>query len=200
LLDDVPAPPEYSGPDPYRGAELPPKPRPQAGELTCPACRSTMELAHERGVEIHRCRSCFGLWLDPGELDELVTEPADPQPDVAALREEMRNVAPPLGKVRYRMCPRCGDPMSRRNYGSVSGVVIDECNRHGMYLDAREFEAIETFIRMGGLALQRQRFEERVRDRQRKAENAEEEARLHSRRRGYGHHRHSLLAELFDLF
>jgi Zn-finger nucleic acid-binding protein len=199
LLEDAPPPPEYSGSDPYRGAELPSRPRAPAAELHCPACRGPMELAIERGVEIHRCTSCWGLWLDPGELDELVTPPLDPQPDIIALRDEMRQVAPPLGEVRYRMCPRCGDPMNRRNYGSVSGVVIDECNRHGMYLDAREFDAIETFIRMGGLELQRRRFEERIRDRQRKAEIAAEEARIHTPRHTYAHHRRNMLAELFDL-
>jgi Zn-finger nucleic acid-binding protein len=199
LLEDVPAAPEYSGNDPYRGAELPPKPAARAVELACPNCRGAMEIADERGVEIHRCTSCWGLWLDPGELDELVTAPLDPQPDVAALREEMRKVAPPVGEVRYRMCPRCREPMNRRNYGSVSGVVIDECSRHGSYLDAQEFDAIETFIRMGGLALQRQRFEERIREQQRQARSAAADDAAVLRHR-YAYHRRSMLADLFDLF
>ena len=196
LLEDVPAP-QYSGPDPYRGAELPPKPTPGPDSLRCPACRGTMELTDERGVEIHRCTACWGLWLAPGELDELVSAPMDPRPDLAAVREEMRRVAPPMGEVRYRMCPRCGEPMNRRNYGSVSGVVVDECTRHGMYLDSREFDAIETFIGMGGLELQRQHFEERQRERQRQADNTLHEAEMNlSQARAY--YRRMLISDLFD--
>ncbi len=199
MLEDDPGPPQFSGPDPYRGAELPPKPATTAPSLTCPACGNAMELSHERGVEIHRCSVCFGLWLDPGELDELVAEgPLDPQPDLATVRKEMHKVVPPMGEVRYRMCPRCGDPMNRRNYGSVSGVVIDECTRHGLYLDACEFDAIETFIRMGGQELQRQHLEERLRQRERRAQRDLQEAAM-SAAQARAYHRRSLLAALFDL-
>ena len=160
MLVDEPTMPEYTAGGPYRGVELPPKPAPPTGQLACPNCTGTLEIFDERGIEIHRCTSCAGLWLDPGELDDLINTPPDVPLDVVELREEMRKVAPPLGEVRYRKCPRCHEPMNRRNYGTVSGVVIDECNRHGMYLDSREFDAIETFIRMGGMQLQRQKLEE----------------------------------------
>jgi Zn-finger nucleic acid-binding protein len=160
-----------------------------------------MAVEHERGIEIHRCRTCDGLWLDPGELDELVPAPTAATADVGALREEMKKVAPPVGEVRYRMCPRCGNPMNRLNYGSHSGVVIDECSRHGVYLDAREFEAIETFIKMGGLALKRQMLEERARRREQAARSAEADAAAAaSRHRATAYHRRWLLADLFGLF
>ena len=201
LLEDVPDAPEFSGGDPYRGAELPPKKKDSVASLTCPACEGVMEIEDQRGIEIHRCGACDGLWLDPGELDDLVDAPPAAAPDVAQIREEMRKVAPPVGEVRYRMCPRCGDPMNRQNYGSHSGVVIDECRRHGLYLDAHEFEAIETFIRMGGLDIKRKMLEERARKRELTARAAEADAA--AREHGAAavvRHRHWLLGGFFDLF
>jgi Zn-finger nucleic acid-binding protein len=196
LLLDEPTTPEYTAGGPYRGVELPPKPVAPVGQLVCPNCDGALEIFDERGIEIHRCTSCAGLWLDPGELDDLVSTPPDVPIDVAELREEMRNVAPPVGEVRYRKCPRCRELMNRRNYGTVSGVVIDECNRHGMYLDAREFDAIETFIRMGGMQLQRQKLEEARLSKlaRREADAVEAEQRAENAARNYR------LRRLFRLF
>jgi hypothetical protein len=40
--------------------------------------------------------------------------------------------------------------MARRNFGTISGVVVDECQRHGVLLDEGELQAIESFVAMGG--------------------------------------------------
>lgn len=116
-----------------------------------------MEIDFDRGVEIHRCIACAGLWLDPGELDSMVDDPGPTEANVADLREGMKDLRVPTGPVRYRKCPRCKHMMARRNFGSHSGVIVDECRQHGMYLDPGEFEAIEAFIKLGGLALERDR-------------------------------------------
>ncbi len=116
-----------------------------------------MEVDFDRGVELHRCIGCSGLWLDPGELDSMVDDPGPSDANVADLREGMKDVMVPSGPVRYRKCPRCSLMMNRRNFGSHSGVIVDECTQHGMYLDPGEFEAIEAFIKLGGLALERSR-------------------------------------------
>ena len=116
-----------------------------------------MEVDFDRGVEIHRCIGCAGLWLDPGELDTMVDDPGLATADVATLRAGMKEVQVPTGPVRYRKCPCCHQVMQRRNFGTHSGVIVDECRAHGMYLDPGEFEAIEAFIKLGGLALERSR-------------------------------------------
>jgi Zn-finger nucleic acid-binding protein len=44
-------------------------------------------------------------------------------------------------------CPKCGDPMARREYGFCSQVLIDVCPRcHGVWLDHRELGALEVFF------------------------------------------------------
>lgn len=144
---------------------------------------------YARGVEIHRCTRCDGLWLDPGRLDqivEMVDEPAHRPADLPRLRRRMQAVAPPVGDVRYRKCPRCQAVMNRRNFGTHSGVILDECVEHGLFLDPGEFEAIETFIGLGGLQLAKENLEAKLRERQRKREEDEaqwEHTRSRLRRR-----------------
>lgn len=164
MLDDLPPPPEKeAGPSPdghaapYRPMPASPTPSGRREGVDCPACQSPMEVDFDRGVEIHRCISCAGLWLDPGELGTMVDDPGPSEANVADLREGMKDVHVPTGPVRYRACPRCKLMMARRNFGSHSGVIVDECRQHGMYLDPGEFEAIEAFIKLGGLALERTR-------------------------------------------
>ena len=177
ILDDLPPPeaePTNTDPGtPYRPLPATPKPNQARTGIDCPGCGSPMEVTFERGVEIHRCVGCAGLWLDPGELESMVEDPGLVQADVATLRSGMKDVQVPSAPVRYRKCPRCQAVMTRRNFGSHSGVIVDECRKHGIYLDPGEFEAIETFIQLGGLALEKSR---ELRDAQREAHRAKMDA------------------------
>jgi len=197
LLDDLPPPPDLGEPSapttsnaPYRPMPRAPRPSGRRRGVDCPACHDPMELDFERGVEIHRCIGCAGLWLDPGELDSLVDDPGPRDADLPTLRAGMKEVQVRSGPVQYRKCPRCEDVMLRRNFGTHSGVIVDECRAHGLYLDPGEFEAIEQFIKLGGLALERSR---ELRNAKRDAHQAKIDAdyyqRLASSRTQYGHHR-----------
>lgn len=175
----APAPPKSSRSsaptDEETGGPYRPMPKGQASNRTregidCPGCGSPMDVEFRKGVEIHCCITCAGLWLDPGELESMVDDPGPVQADVARLREGMKEVAVPSAPVRYRKCPRCAQVMQRRNYGSHSGVVVDECSRHGLYLDPGEYEAIEAFIQLGGLAIERKNREARQASARRLAE------------------------------
>lgn len=112
-----------------------------------------------QGVEVDQCLECGAVWLDAGELEALLVEPnaeAGAEPAVASvpeLRQRMAGVLPGEKAVRYRECPRCKEVMVRRNFGTISGVVVDECPRHGVLLDEGELQAIETFVRIGGQKL-----------------------------------------------
>jgi Zn-finger nucleic acid-binding protein len=204
ILDDLPAPdaePSRNPTSPYRPLPAGAKSNQRREGLDCPGCQSPMEVEVQRGVEIHRCIGCAGLWLDPGELESMVDEPRHVQPDVARLREGMKEVEVPRGPVRYRKCPRCTQVMSRRNFGSHSGVIVDECRTHGLYLDPGEFEAIETFIKLGGLSLERKR---EVYEAKRAAQRANLEA-AHAKAaasipRAHGHHHHGSWSSILSWF
>jgi Zn-finger nucleic acid-binding protein len=154
LLDEVPA---------VKAADEGARPAPPGGARApvCPRCAGEMgTVGAGQGVEIDQCLECGAIWLDVGELEALVAEhapdPGAPAPTLAALRERMREVSTPEGLVKYRDCPRCGQVMRRRNFGAISGVVIDECGRHGVLLDPGELQAIEAFVQAGGQALAEQ--------------------------------------------
>ena len=70
--------------------------------------------------------------------------------------------APDEHKVRYLPCVVCKDLMSRRNYSGRSGIIIDVCREHGIWLDHTELEGILSFIRGGGLDRAREAQLERL--------------------------------------
>lgn len=116
---------------------------------SCPACGASLVASGAaNGVEIDACMGCGGIWLDVGELERLTA-------DVAS-REDGEVVPRRRGgdeEVRYRECPRCREVMLRRNFGATSGVIVDECARHGLFLDAGELQAIEAFLRAQARAM-----------------------------------------------
>lgn len=166
LLDDVPARADAgqgASPDVGQGADdpspwrtAPPRSGP-AGALVCPRCAGEMHtVGTGHGVEIDQCIECGAIWLDAGELDQIVREkePAEAVSlTMGELRTRMREVLPPGSPVKYRECPRCQQVMRRTNFGTISGVVVDECVQHGVLLDPGELQAIETFVRVGGREL-----------------------------------------------
>lgn len=45
-----------------------------SSERRCPRCRQVMERPVVGGITVDVCRGCSGVWLDAGELTQLVTE------------------------------------------------------------------------------------------------------------------------------
>lgn len=137
---------------------LPDEPRPVTAQAaprgaSCPGCGGRMATSmSEAAVEIDTCASCGGIWLDAGELDALTHDKVAP-PAEGATPASVRSPVKDQEEIRYRECARCGDIMTRRNFGTISGVVVDECRRHGVFLDEGELQAIEKFLRAGGQTL-----------------------------------------------
>ena len=46
-------------------------PAPAAGLAPCPKCGGQFEPVSFMEINIDRCASCKGVWLDPGELEQL---------------------------------------------------------------------------------------------------------------------------------
>jgi len=40
----------------------------------CPKCGAPLVVVHYRGVELDKCSRCQGVWLDCGELDQILAE------------------------------------------------------------------------------------------------------------------------------
>ena len=54
-------------------------------------------------------------------------------------------------KVAYIKCPECSQMMNRFNFAKVSGVIVDECRTHGVWLDSDELGKIAAYVKSGGL-------------------------------------------------
>jgi Zn-finger nucleic acid-binding protein len=53
-------------------------------------------------------------------------------------------------KIIYRRCPVCNKIMHRKNYANRSGVIMDYCADHGVWLDAGELKQIQEWTKLGG--------------------------------------------------
>jgi Zn-finger nucleic acid-binding protein len=110
-------------------------------------------LGEEAGLEAFDCALCRGLWL-PESVFERVVETRETR---GAARQAMgvRPDAPRRVRdtrpVAYLPCCVCREPMHRRNFGHVSGIVVDTCKGHGVWLDHAELEGVLRFVEAGGL-------------------------------------------------
>lgn len=95
--------------------------------------------------------------MDPQDLQRLADAKEEHSTIVAVLAGHT-SAAPALPDVvRYLPCPACGKMMNRSNFAKSSGVVLDVCRDHGVWLDRGELPALLDFIGTGGLARARAR-------------------------------------------
>jgi len=127
----------------------------------CPRCGTALECKKKNDVEIDQCPGCSGLWLDRGEFNVVTAESTVYREE--KLKEEYSRPGV-VEKIEYIPCVRCGKLMIRKNYGRISGVIIDECANHGVWLDSGELEKIRHFILDGGL--EKEQFREIEQNRQ----------------------------------
>lgn len=128
----------------------------EAAARPCPRCGGVLKgmRLDLRGTAFafDRCAECLGMFFAPAEeLEELLRLAAPHFGEIDFQR--LARLAEDRGKdwpVRYIPCPCCGEPMLRRNYGRVSGVVVDQCRAHGIWLDGGELGRILVWLRAGG--------------------------------------------------
>ena len=140
----------------------------------CPDCRiplQTIRLSADGSFAIERCAVCFGLFFDPGELQALLE--ASVAPVFAVNLEEIINInRERAGKdrpARYIRCPECGTLMNRVNFGYRSGVVMDQCRKHGVWLDNGELIHLLEWKKAGGQLLADQKDQQSDRQKTRPA-------------------------------
>lgn len=120
----------------------------------CPRCEKPLKTHTSKKERFEICSKCGGMWLDRQKF-HLATRTYDVYKKGNYEAEYMRS--PGKNPDGYIPCVRCGMLMNRRNFGRISGVMIDRCGRHGVWLDAGELEKIRHFIADGGLERSRDR-------------------------------------------
>ncbi|NUP89773.1 MAG: zf-TFIIB domain-containing protein [Candidatus Sumerlaeia bacterium] len=125
-----------------------------APEMRCPRCAEWVLVhAEMAGITIRRCERCRGLFLSHGDFQFLLQRQGELAAQTApeARPPRVQRADPDL-TVRYIACPACGRQMARQNYLRSSGVILDTCPGHGVWLDDLELQKLLAFIASGGLA------------------------------------------------
>jgi Zn-finger nucleic acid-binding protein len=155
----------------------------ETSQLICPACGEGHTLTSRAygNVSALECQRCAGLWLSNEAFKQLTDQAAkegvqnDPRWTPALARAPQVDVPLPHDGVHYRPCVMCHQLMLKQNY-SHSGVLVDVCGKHGVWLDADALPRIIDWIHAGGLvwmnnqAAQRQAAEQARQQSQAKAE------------------------------
>ena len=140
----------------------------------CPDCRiplQTIRLSTDGAFAIERCDTCFGLFFDPGELQAFLAASVSPtfQINTREIVNINRERASQDRQVRYIPCPECGILMNRVNFGYRSGVVMDQCRKHGVWLDNGELTHLMEWKKAGGQLLADQKDQQSDRQKTRPA-------------------------------
>lgn len=136
----------------------------------CPLCEipmKTLDLKLGETFLIERCEKCLSLFFDPNEVETLLEKSADAvfQIDHQRLGKIAGERCSDNKKIRYFKCPVCRTIMNRIHFGARSGVIVDQCVEHGMWLEAGELRRLLEWKRAGGQILDARRKEEREKER-----------------------------------
>lgn len=146
-------------------------------ERTCPRCAitlTTIDLNINGRFLIERCDRCLGLFFDPSELEALLeAHVANVFTINKSQLDAVRASLPGEQGAFYIKCPVCGKIMNRVNFGSSSGVIVDRCKEHGVWLDGGELRNLFEWVKAGGKLLQQQKEDERRRFETRELERAQ---------------------------
>ncbi len=103
--------------------------------MKCPACSAHLVTLELSGVEADFCFSCRGVWLDRGELEQLLSREQGEDRLVAHL-------SPVKVREPKRRCPGCGRAMEKVMSTGSAGIILDRCGSHGLWTDHGELEKI----------------------------------------------------------
>lgn len=150
----------------------------------CPQCGDglqTITLTLDQPLQIERCASCFGLFFDPGEVERLLDSAVSPV--FAVNRELLGNINqdryPKANTVKYLKCPVCLTLMNRVAFAYRSGVVIDQCKAHGVWLEGGQISHLLEWKKAGGqLWHEKKRAEQQAKPRNTKPIKTEAESWL----------------------
>ena len=124
-------------------------------EHICPHCDKalqTVKLDTNRPSYIERCNTCFGLFFDPGEIEALLESSVSNvfEINLQLIKTINKDRYPKLQMVKYIKCPVCRLYMNRKNFGHSSGVIIDQCKKHGIWVDSGEISHLLEWKKAGG--------------------------------------------------
>lgn len=121
----------------------------------CPRCKGALQIRSLEISDVIECCACQGVWVRKEVFRQICREAAFN--GKAALPDWPKHEGSEIkGESFYIGCLNCDELMQRRQYKHnqrSTGVVIDVCKKHGIWLDHRELERITDHIREHGGAV-----------------------------------------------
>lgn len=104
--------------------------------MECPSCGAVMVILELSGVEVDHCFSCGGVWLDNGELEQIMG-----QKD--ALTWEKVKKIDLLNESTLR-CPICTKRMDKVYWLGDTMLILDRCPKEdgGLWFDQGELDLL----------------------------------------------------------
>jgi len=114
--------------------------------LTCPSCGSEMQTKHESDLSFDVCKSCDGIFLDKGELNDLAIGMAG-DIEYCSIQNQ---IDPKVDSKPNRTCPKCDNQAMRKiNLLRLSDVIFDFCPKcEGIFLDKNEIKQMNSELRV----------------------------------------------------
>lgn len=128
--------------------------------MTCPQCTTPLgviEFETVSRIRIERCSTCHGMFFNPGEIESLLD--AQTNPLVWLDPVQIQQIDDDFGHQReifYQKCPMCDERMSHVNFGARSGVILDRCGTHGIWLEGSKLRRLTEWWRAGGKLIYQQ--------------------------------------------
>lgn len=111
--------------------------------MDCPRCKLPLGRDRYENVEVDICSSCWGVWLDTGELETIIEAHHFHFSD-AERKSAVQGRGPrDQGPIKPIPCPKCQARMERVYLDPKIYLVIDHCRKHGVWLDSGEIKSLQ---------------------------------------------------------
>jgi Zn-finger nucleic acid-binding protein len=126
---------------------------------TCPECNNNLSTELLEDIEIDKCSTCNGIWLDANELQQIAkrtpdrsTHTTNSSPSTLATRDIDitidNDTIKQHTKNKKRKCPKCSDnELISFIFGGDSNIELDRCPKcEGIWFDEGELNKIISLI------------------------------------------------------
>jgi Zn-finger nucleic acid-binding protein len=118
-------------------------PHVRAAGLRCPHCQSSLAAAETKGVLLHGCGECGGIWIDNASAQKVVASADQVFSDLAS-RAGRAAHAKSAGRSESPRCPQCAARLAPSWFGKIQ---VDTCASHGTWFDAFELPKVVQAMR-----------------------------------------------------
>jgi Zn-finger nucleic acid-binding protein len=103
-------------------------------------------------IVLKYCKNCDGMLIEEEDFEKLISYNVDPLSTFNPyyLRFIHDHPRDNRKKSHLHSCPICKEAMSIINYKKQSGVILDICEEHGIWLDGGELQQIIEWYAVGG--------------------------------------------------